>query len=265
MRTGGVQDDDTFDLLQRGRFGVLQPRAGHRSGLDALLLAAAVPPDARGTLLDLGAGSGAVAFAALSSAPDLRAVLLERDSASCARAMAALAHEANGHLRGRVLVVRGDVASAPVRRDGFDRVVANPPFNDATHRRSPDAGRAAAHAGDDGLLLEWWRAAAAALRPGGEVAFVVRASSWPVLAGSAPLEERTLGDLRLLPVHPRAGAPAKRVLLLARKGARAAPSILPPLVLHRTDGRFTEEAEAVLNGERSLYRTGAPSPRGPSL
>jgi tRNA1Val (adenine37-N6)-methyltransferase len=41
-----------------------------------------------------------------------------------------------------------------------------------------------------------------------------------------------LGSLALLPLIPRAGRPATRILLRARKGGRAAFRLLPPLILH---------------------------------
>ncbi len=54
------------------------------------------------------------------------------------------------------------------------------------------------------------------------------------------------GAMELLPLWPRAGIAAKRVLLRARKGARGPAKILPGLVLHEADGRFTQAAEAIL-------------------
>ena len=55
-----------------------------------------------------------------------------------------------------------------------------------------------------------------------------------------------IGSATLLPLWPRAGQPARRLLLAGRKGGRGPCRILPGLVLHEADGRFTEAAEAVL-------------------
>jgi tRNA1(Val) A37 N6-methylase TrmN6 len=56
------------------------------------------------------------------------------------------------------------------------------------------------------------------------------------------------------PVQPFADAPAKRVLVRARRGGRAPLVLLPPLVLHDRAGaaKHTAEAEAVLRGEAAL-------------
>jgi tRNA1(Val) A37 N6-methylase TrmN6 len=50
----------------------------------------------------------------------------------------------------------------------------------------------------------------------------------------------------LFPLWPLAGRPAKLVLLRGMKNARARLRVLPGLVLHRPDGQFTADAEAIL-------------------
>ncbi|MFC6490557.1 methyltransferase, partial [Nitratireductor sp. GCM10026969] len=48
----------TIDAFHRGRFHLVQPAGkGHRAGLDAMLLAGAVPGNFSGRLADLGAGA----------------------------------------------------------------------------------------------------------------------------------------------------------------------------------------------------------------
>jgi tRNA1Val (adenine37-N6)-methyltransferase len=53
-------------------------------------------------------------------------------------------------------------------------------------------------------------------------------------------------------VAPRAGAPAKRVLLRARRGGRGPARVLPALVLHEDGGTFTAAAQAVLRDAGAL-------------
>ena len=58
------------------------------------------------------------------------------------------------------------------------------------------------------------------------------------------------GDISVLPVHPRAGEPAKRVIVRAVKGSRAPLRLLSGLVVHGSDGeRFTAESSAIFCGE----------------
>jgi tRNA1(Val) A37 N6-methylase TrmN6 len=60
------------------------------------------------------------------------------------------------------------------------------------------------------------------------------------------------GEITVLPVHGRAGAPAIRILVNARKGSRAPLKLLPGLNLNDEAGRPTEAAEAVLRGAQAL-------------
>ena len=69
----------TVDAFHRGRFFLVQPASGgHRAGMDAMMLAAAVPSTFTGRLVDFGAGAGAAGLAVLSRCSDAEAVLVER-------------------------------------------------------------------------------------------------------------------------------------------------------------------------------------------
>lgn len=245
----GAGGDETRDALMRGRFAVIQSAKGHRAGLDALLLAATVPESAAGRLVDLGAGCGTVAFAALTRAKRLEASAVESDAEDCDRMARALDLAANRHLRGRVTVLNDDVAE--MRVDPADYVLANPPYNDAALQVSPDGGRRRAHAGGAGTLRLWVAAAARIARPGATIAFILRASAWT--DAGASFGERDLGDVRLLPIRPRDAEAASRIIVLARKARRTAPSILPTLTIHEADGRFTPRVAAILDGAAGLF------------
>ena len=71
----------TIDAFHRGRFFVVQPAcSGHRAGMDAMMLAAAVPAGFAGRLADLGAGAGAAGLAVLSRCSRAQAVLVVSSS-----------------------------------------------------------------------------------------------------------------------------------------------------------------------------------------
>jgi tRNA1(Val) A37 N6-methylase TrmN6 len=56
----------------------------------------------------------------------------------------------------------------------------------------------------------------------------------------------SFGGITIFPLWPARDRPARRVLLRARKSSAEPAALLPGLVLHGADGRFTPEAEAVL-------------------
>lgn len=243
---------ETVDAMMRGRFAIVQGSQGHRAGLDAMLLAATVPTDATGRLLDLGAGCGTVAFAALTRAPKLTATLVEREPELCERCERALRLPENAHLLGRVEIVVQAVENFRPSRP-FDHALANPPYNPSQMQPSPDDGRARAHMEKPGELASWRDAASRCLRTGGQAAFILRPSAWP----HADLGPR-FGDQQLLPVVPRAGEAASRIILLARKGRRTQASVGAPVVVHEADGAFTQRVSALLDGECGLFEHPAP-------
>lgn len=224
-----VTGETTEDAFLDGRLMLEQPRQGHRVGHDAMLLAAMAEEGDR-TLIDFGAGIGAVGLVALARLHGARAVLVEREPDLAALAVRNAARNA---LSDRCEVLCADVEKLN-RRGGpalelADLVLANPPFNlTRSHRVSPDAVRARAHMAEDGLLSAWVVAAARCLKPGGRLAMILRPSELPLLL--AALQGR-FGALELTPVHPRPDRPAVRLLARAIKGRRTPPAILPGVVL----------------------------------
>jgi tRNA1(Val) A37 N6-methylase TrmN6 len=254
-RDGGL----TVDAFHRGRFHLVQPAdRGHRAGLDALLLAAAVPDGFEGQVADLGAGAGAAGFAVLSRCPKAVALFVEReaDMADFARASAELPQNLAFARRATVLTadvtLRGKArVAAGLDDNGCDFAIMNPPYNDHADRSSPDALRKAAHVMTDGLFEEWGRTAAAIVRPRGGFAIIARPAS---ISDMLSAIKGRFGNAELVAIHPRPGKTAIRVVLRAWRGQRGSLSILPPLVLHGETGNgFTAEADAAINGERALY------------
>ncbi|CAH1654487.1 tRNA1(Val) A37 N6-methylase TrmN6 [Hyphomicrobiales bacterium] len=249
LALGEIVEDQLLD----GRLLLRQPRKGHRAGTDAILLAAALPALAGGTLLDIGAGVGTVGLSAALLRPTLRAALLERDPE-----LAALARrnaELNG-LAGRITTITADVTApaaeltaAGLGEAAFDAVAMNPPFYPpGGTRASPTPNRKAAHVAE-GDLGPWLRAARRVLRPGGLIAIIHRAEALPdLLAGLST----GFGALTIRPVHGVADRPAIRVIVTAVLNSRKPAALLPAFVINGSGGGFTAESEAVHRGRASL-------------
>jgi tRNA1(Val) A37 N6-methylase TrmN6 len=224
--------DFTEDAFLGGRLRLRQPRAGHRAGHDAVLLAAATAARVGARVVDFGAGVAAAGLALASRVSGLDLVLLEIDPrlAALARDNAAL-----NDIAARVVVL--DVNATPqafaesgLSADSVDVVLMNPPFNDAArHRASPDAGRALAHTANPATLDGWIHAARRVLKSGGALTLIWRADGIAeVLEGLG----RGFGSLEILPVHAEAAKPAIRVLVRAIKGGKAPVRIYPGLMLN---------------------------------
>lgn len=254
--------DTTIDHFLDGRLVLEQPAKGrHRAGLDAVLLAAAVPEGATGRLVDLGAGVGTAGLAAATRAPGISVVLAERDGTVAALARANAARGENASLHGRVEVVEVDLMApakmreAVLARESADFVVTNPPYFAAHEvRASPSQARAAAHV-LAGTLDDWVRVAAATLRPHGRLALIFKGDGLAeILAATAG----RFGAVEIVPIHPREGEAAHRLVITAIKGSRARPVIRPGLVLHPPgDTAYLPRAEAILRGRIGLLEGGA--------
>lgn len=258
MTVPAEKTSHTVDSFHRGRFWLMQPAGnGHRAGIDAMLLSAAVPDSFCGRLADLGAGAGAAGLAVAARCPQARATLVERSAEMAGYARQSAALERNGALRGRVAVLEADVTFAGRQRQAagladrsFDFVIMNPPFNEAVDRATPDPLKRLAHVMDDGLFEKWVRTAAAIARPRARLALIARPASLPQILAAC---EGRFGDAEIVPVHPRPAAAAIRIVLRACKGARGGLSLRPPLVLHEEGHGFAEAADAVINGRATLF------------
>ncbi len=241
------------DAVLGGRLKLRQPLEGHRVGHDAILLAAAADGRAGELAVDLGAGVGAAGLALATRVAGLKVALVEIDTGLTRLA----ADNARiNRLDDRVRAIACDVEdTAALTAAGLsaacaDRVLMNPPFHDARrHNVSPDARRRLAHASAPELLTRWAASAAFLLKPGGALTLIWRADELDdVLATLA----RDFGAIAVLPVKPRDGVDAIRVLVGAPKGGRGAPVYRPALILNGPDGRPTAAAEAVLRGGQRL-------------
>lgn len=249
----------TLDAFHRGDFWVVQPKgAGHRAGVDAMMLAAAVPSAFAGRLADFGAGAGAAGLAVASRCPDASVTLVENVPEMADFASLTLEHPKNVHLHGRASVLVADVTLSGRAREragladgAFDFVIMNPPFNAARDRPTPDALKQKAHVMEDGLFESWIRSAAAVTRPRGGLAVIARPISLaPILAALAG----RFGSAEILPVHARADTPAIRIVVRAKRASRGALILRPPLILHDGPGDgFSARANAINNGKAALF------------
>jgi tRNA1(Val) A37 N6-methylase TrmN6 len=236
----------TADTLLGGRVRFAQPATGYRSGIDPVLLAAAVPARAGETFLEPGCGAGAALLCLLARVEGATGTGLEIDPATAALA------ERNLAANGWTARCRIRVADAMTWKtaEGFDHVFCNPPYLEAGRADpSPDADRARAHVETAGTLAGWVAAGYRRLKPRGHLTVIQRADRLDALLAALAGDG---GDVTVLPLWPKAGQAAKRVIVRARKGGRGPARLLPGLVLHRDDGDFTPEAEAVLRDGAAL-------------
>jgi len=246
---GFADADLTRDAFLGGRVMAWQPIAGYRAATDPVLLAAAVEAHAGQSVLELGCGVGVASLCLAARVPGLVLTGVERqaDYADLARRNAGATMQ----------VVTADLANLPaaLRQQSYDHVIANPPYFPAGGGTSAqDPGREGALR-EETPLADWTGTAARRLKPKGWLTMIHATDRVPeLLAALAP----DFGAIALRPLAPRTGRAAPRVLIRARKGARAPFSLLAPLILHdgpahTGDGDdFTPLARAVLRDAAAI-------------
>jgi tRNA1(Val) A37 N6-methylase TrmN6 len=246
----GAEPGLTRDAFLDGRVSVWQPVRGYRAGVDAVLLAAACDARPGQRVLELGCGVGTAALCLAARVPGLSITGVERDPPT-----ADLARRNAAESRAPLEVVTADIRDlpSPLRASAFDHVMLNPPyFRRDTSTPSAHATREAA-LGEEAPLSAWLAVAARRLAPRGWVTLVHRADRLAdILAGLVPL-----GNVEIQPLAPRAGRPARLVLVRARKGGRAPLTLHAPLVMH-AGATHLEDGEDYTPALRAVLRDGGP-------
>jgi tRNA1(Val) A37 N6-methylase TrmN6 len=218
---------------------------GHRSGFEPVLLAACVKAKAGETVLEAGTGAGAALLCLGTRVPGVRGVGVEREPA--------LVTLANENFKINRLndfsAIFADAAALPFASQSFDHVLSNPPWFGVADTASPDAKRDLAHRAVPELLRRWLGELTRVVRPKGSVNLIIPAAAFAEAA--AVLCASKCGAITLLPLWPRAGQPAKMVIVTALKASRAGSRVLAGLVLHDEQG-ITPAAQAILRDGAAL-------------
>jgi len=222
-----------------------QPAHGFRSGIEPVLLAAAVPARPGDRVLEAGTGAGPALLCLSARVPGCAVTGVEID-----RGLAVIAAEnaeANGFCNARITPV--DIVNAAFP-EAFDHAMANPPYHSPASSASDDSARRLAKRGSESLIAAWIGQMAAGLRRRGTLTLIVAAGMAP--ACIAAMAAARCGCTVLFPLWPKADCPAKLVLLRGVKDGRTPFAVQTGLVLHGSDGRYTAGASAILRDGAAL-------------
>lgn len=241
------------DKLLGGRIIVQQPKAGYRTAIDPILLAASIQPENGETVLDVGCGVGTVSLclAARMKANGAQLSITGVDKEQMLVNLAQQSAEKNGFTESMRFVV-GDIASPLPSMDNgrFDHVVTNPPYLAAGKADiSPDPLKAAANTESTADLARWVDFCVAMAKPKGTLTMIHRADRMDEILKHM---QGRIGDIAVLPLWPKAGEAAKRIIVTGRKDAKGYLTLLPGLVLHENNGDFTGEAQNILQNASPL-------------
>lgn len=237
--------ETTDDALLGGALTIRQPARGYRVNSDAVLMAALAPVRAGQHVLELGTGFGQAGLCLLARTQDVRVTGIEKMAAAAALARH---NAAQNGLSSRFTVVEADIANYPFE-PVFDLVMTNPPYRAAgTHTPSDDAIKAAATV-ESLPLAAWVAAGLRALHPEGRFLMIhdIRREAEALAA----LQELGFGDCQVLPLLSKPGRAPLRMVLLARRGDGIIRH-LPGLLMHKEDGSWCDNVDAVLRTPKAL-------------
>ncbi len=238
----------TEDGFLNGRLKILQPEKGYRAGIDAVFLAASIPCVEGDKVLEAGIGTG---VASLCLAYRVKGLQITGVEAAARYALLAQENAGRNECGTGIKVIHGDIKDA-LRRDmanmpaasSFAHVFANPPyFEEGKSTPSPVPLKAGAHNFSPEDLDLWVKAMHGLLEPRGTATLIYRAEA---LSKVLATFEGRFGDITVAPLFPRYGLAATRIIVQGVKGSRAPIQLLPGMVLHGGDGKFTGSAEAIL-------------------
>ncbi|HHW02572.1 MAG TPA: tRNA1(Val) (adenine(37)-N6)-methyltransferase [Thermoanaerobacterales bacterium] len=230
------------DLLCKG-LKIIQDSKSYCFAIDAVLLANFVKAGKKDRIIDLGTGSGVIPIllSAKTEAPEIVGIEVVEEVAERAQRSIMM-----NNLEVRVKIIDGDLKDAPriFGRESFSVVVTNPPYMRMNEGKiSPNKDIAVARHEVAATLEDVVNAGAGLLTFGGKFYMVYR--TWRLSDAIFELKKRSLEPKLLRFIQPRAADPPNLFLLMAQKGGGPGLKMLPPIVIYKDDGSYTEEIHKI--------------------
>lgn len=239
--------DDTIYALGK-RLKLYQPNDGLKTSIDSILLAAACPALSHQSVLDLGCGVGSAGLCVTARVEDVKLYGIDilEDHIDLARENAAL----NGF---QAEYIHSDIRS---KQDlgTFDHIICNPPYRDVgAYIRSPSEAKDTA-IGHEMSLQDWTDFAWNNIKGQGSLTVIHDASYTDALirAFYSIHGRRRFGALDIIPLYPKSGETAKRVIVRGWKHRKSPSKLSAGLIIHQADGAYTKEADDILRHAASL-------------
>lgn len=231
---------------------VLQPKRGFRSGIDAVMLAAAVPAQAGDHVLELGCGVGVASLCL-----DARIAGLGFTGVEVQPAYADLAAQNVASNGATAQVICADLRALPadLRQRQFTHVMMNPPYFDRSHgHASDDAGRDVAMAGDT-PLADWIDVGIKRLAPKGTLTIIQHIARLPEVLQAM---SGRLGSVMIRPIAAHQDVAPGLFVCQAKHSGRAPFVLSKTWIMHGADAAkgdvesYTPQTKAILRNAASF-------------
>ena len=230
--------DDFFD----GKLKIAQPKSGFRAGSDAVLLAAVANP-CTGKVLDVGCGVGtaSICFAHNNIKAEIVAIDIQDELLELAAENIANNEQKN------IIVKKCCVSHNKPDYQTYNAVITNPPFfKDGHGVKSPNEIKQTANTGEVSLD-KWIDFCFLSLKDKGDFTIIFVADR---LSELLYLMHERFGDIEVIPLYPKLGKDAKRVIIKAKKNTKGVTKLGAGIILHKEDG--TSNIEKILREGKRL-------------
>ena len=249
-----MSKDETIYLLNK-RLRLHYIPNGFKPGLDTVMLAAACPAMSGDKVLDMGCGVGSAGLCLLARVRGVHVtgVDIQPDhvAMACDNAVLNNFHKECDFVAADIR----DFAKAQGHIAGFDHVICNPPYLESgAHLRSPHDPKAVAMGHDDGQgadisVADWVRAAFDLIRGNGSLTLIHRADHIDKILQAMG---KRFGAVEVIPLWPKAGEKAKRVIVRAMKHRKTPATVHGGVVIHDKYGDYTPKAQQILREAEAL-------------
>lgn len=225
-----------------------QPDDGFKVTTDTVMAAAACPAKSGQTVLDAGCGVGGISFCIAHRIENLTIKAIDKEQVyiDCARE--------NLKLNSSTNIDFECISLTDFKQEsGFDHVVTNPPFFEHNaHLAASSEIRAGAlgYVEEDMDLERWIKNCTRLLKSKGVLTIIHMAEE---LDDLLKVIKGPFGAIEIIPLWPKEGREAKRVIVRAVKDRKTGLRLLSGLVLHQEDGSYTAEADEILKNAKDLF------------
>lgn len=245
--------DFTSDNFLGGRLVLKQPKKGYRVTSDSVYLAAAIAVNKGQTVLDVGAGTGAILSclaARLQTEADnivMHGIEIQPELLSFAKENAE-----NNAFNSMINYFPGDIFTdvEGCNPNSYDHVVSNPPYYEkGSVTVSPYKTKAVAHGNDMLDLKNWIKRCMRMVKPKGHLTIVHRVDHMDEIITALG---NSFGSIIIFPFYSKYGKEANRVIIRAQKDGKGLLSLKSGLIVHKSDGNYTDDAENILRHAQYL-------------
>ena len=245
-----LKEGERIDQLFSTDVKIIQNKDVFSYSIDSVLLSRFPRIPSRGLIVDLCSGNGAVGlFASTRTKAKIVEVELQERLADMGKRSIQI-----NQLQDQVSMVNDDLKNlvTHVPRSSVDLILCNPPYFKATESSKKNTSQHYLLARHEMTtnLKEICEVSRHALKSNGRLAMVHRPDRFMEIIDT--LKSANLAPKRIQFIYPKLGKDANMLLIEAIKdGSLEGMKILPPLIVHKDNGDYTDEIYEIYYGKRS--------------